>query len=66
MLDEIEENLPGFLEICFSRNRKSSGIIKNVIDYIENQITGFNKEITALYNFLLFLTKNIQPLSFIV
>lgn len=31
MLDEIEDNLPGFLEICFSRNSKKSGLLKNDI-----------------------------------
>ncbi len=29
MLEEIEENIPDFLDICFSRNKKKSGLIKN-------------------------------------
>lgn len=29
MLQEIETSLPNFLEICFSRNKKESGLIKN-------------------------------------
>jgi hypothetical protein len=38
MLGEIEENLPNFLEICFSRNRKKSGLIKNNIRSIWNTL----------------------------
>lgn len=38
MLGEIEENLPNFLEICFSRNRKKSGLIKKNIRSIWNTL----------------------------
>lgn len=38
MLREIEENVPNFLEICFSRNKKISGLIKNNIRSIWNTI----------------------------
>lgn len=38
MLGEIEENLPNFLEICFSRNRKKSGLKKNAIKSIWNTL----------------------------
>lgn len=38
MLDEIEESLPNFLEVCFSRNKKKSGILKNDVRSIWNTI----------------------------
>lgn len=38
MLNEIEEALPNFLDVCFSRNRKKSGIIKNDVRSIWNTI----------------------------
>lgn len=38
MLDEIEANIPNFLEVCFSHNRKKSGIIKNNIRSIWNTL----------------------------
>lgn len=38
MLQEIETNLPNFLEICFSRNKKESGLIKNDIRSIWNTL----------------------------
>jgi predicted component of viral defense system (DUF524 family) len=38
MLREIEENVPNFLEICFSRNRKKSGLIKNELRSIWNTL----------------------------
>lgn len=38
MLVEIEENVPNFLEICFSRNGKKSGLIKNDIRSIWNTL----------------------------
>lgn len=38
MLEEIEENFPNFLEICFSRNKKRSGLIKNDVRSIWNTL----------------------------
>lgn len=38
MLREIEENIPNFLEVCFSRSRKNSGIIQNNIRSIWNTL----------------------------
>lgn len=38
MLEEIEENFPYFLEICFSRNKKRSGLIKNDVRSIWNTL----------------------------
>lgn len=38
MLGEIEQNLPNFLEVCFSRSRKQSGLIKNDIRSIWNTL----------------------------
>lgn len=39
MLDEIEENLPAFLEVCFSKSRKNSGLVKNDIRSIWNTLS---------------------------
>ena len=39
MLGEIEANLPNFLEICFSKSRKNSGLIKNDIRSIWNTLS---------------------------
>ncbi|MBP3602791.1 MAG: hypothetical protein J6J79_01430 [Lachnospiraceae bacterium] len=38
MLEEIEEKLPNFLDVCFSKNRKKSGLIKNDIRSIWNTL----------------------------
>lgn len=38
MLSEIEDKLPNFLEICFSRNYKKSGIKKNEVRSIWNTL----------------------------
>lgn len=38
MLYEIENNIPNFLEICFSRNMKKSGLAKNEIRSIWNTL----------------------------
>lgn len=38
MLEEIEKNLPNFLDICFSKNKKKSGLIKNDIRSIWNTL----------------------------
>lgn len=38
MLDEIEKNLPNFLEVCFSRNKKNSGLMKNEVRSIWNTL----------------------------
>lgn len=38
MLGEIEKNLPNFLDVCFSRSRKESGLIKNDIRSIWNTL----------------------------
>lgn len=38
MLQEIEENLPNFLEVCFSKNKKKSGLIKNDVRSIWNTL----------------------------
>ena len=38
MLEEIEENLPNFLDVCFSKNKKKSGLIKNDIRSIWNTL----------------------------
>lgn len=38
MLGEIEENLPNFLEACFSRNRKKSGMMNDDIRSIWNTL----------------------------
>lgn len=38
MLIEIEDNLPNFLDICFSKNRKKSGLIKNDVRSIWNTL----------------------------
>ncbi len=38
MLNEIERNLPNFLEVCFSKNKKRSGLIKKDIRSIRNTL----------------------------
>lgn len=38
MLEEIENSLPNFLEVCFSRSRKKSGLIKNDVRSIWNTL----------------------------
>lgn len=38
MLEEIEQNIPNFLEICFSKSRKKSGLIKRDIRSIWNTL----------------------------
>lgn len=38
MLGEIENNLPNFLEVCFSRSRKKAGLIKNDVRSIWNTL----------------------------
>lgn len=38
MLEEIEESLPNFLEVCFSKNKKKSGLIKNDVRTIWNTL----------------------------
>lgn len=49
MLDEIEDNLPGFLEICFSRNSKKSGLLKNDIRSVWNTLKIID-EIIKIYD----------------
>ena len=48
MLSEIEENLPNFLEVCFSKSRKNSGLIKNDIRSIWNTLS-LTDEIIGIY-----------------
>ncbi len=38
MLYEIEENLPNFLDVCFSRNMKKSGLVRNNMRSIWNTL----------------------------
>lgn len=38
MLEEIEENLPNFLDVCFSKSNKKSGLIKNNVRSIWNTL----------------------------
>lgn len=38
MLAEIEQNLPNFLDVCFSKNKKESGLIKNDVRSIWNTL----------------------------
>lgn len=48
MLEEIEQSLPNFLEVCFSRNKKRSGLIKNDIRSIWNTLKIVD-EIISIY-----------------
>jgi len=48
MLEEIERNLPNFLEVCFSKNKKKSGLIKNDIRSIWNTLKIID-EIIGIY-----------------
>lgn len=38
MLGEIEENLPNFLDVCFSKNEKKSGLVKKNVKSIWNTL----------------------------
>lgn len=38
MLEEIEKNLPNFLDVCFSKNKKQSGLTKNNVRSIWNTL----------------------------
>lgn len=48
MLCEIEENIPNFLEVCFSRGKKRSGLIKNDMRSIWNTLKIID-EIISVY-----------------
>lgn len=48
MLSEIENNLPNFLEVCFSQSRKKAGLIKNDKRSIWNTLKIFD-EIISVY-----------------
>lgn len=48
MLGEIENNLPNFLEVCFSHSRKRAGLIKNDIRSIWNTLRVID-EIVSVY-----------------
>lgn len=48
MLGEIENNLPNFLEVCFSRSRKKAGLIKKDIRSIWNTLRIID-EIISVY-----------------
>ena len=48
MLGEIENSLPSFLEVCFSRSRKKAGLIKNDIRSIWNTLRIID-EIISVY-----------------
>ncbi|MGM9968753.1 MAG: DUF2357 domain-containing protein, partial [Rummeliibacillus sp.] len=48
MLGEIENSLPNFLEVCFSRSRKKAGLIKNDIRSIWNTLRIID-EIISVY-----------------
>lgn len=47
MLQEIEENLPNFLEVCFSKNKKKSGLIKNDMRSVWNTLHILDEIINA-------------------
>ena len=48
MLEEIERNLPNFLDVCFSKNKKKSGLMKNDIRSIWNTLKIVD-EIISIY-----------------
>lgn len=47
MLNEIEESIPNFLEICFSRNYKEAGLAKNDVKSIWGTLNLLNKVIAV-------------------
>lgn len=48
MLSEIENNLPNFLDVCFSRSRKKAGLIKHDVRSIWNTLRIID-EIISVY-----------------
>lgn len=48
MLSEIEDNLPNFLDVCFSRSRKKAGLIKHDVRSIWNTLRIID-EIISVY-----------------
>lgn len=58
MLEEIEKHIPNFLDICFSRNRKKSGVIKNdvrsiwnTLKILERIISVYEENYSNFYNY---------------
>lgn len=70
MLNEIERNLPNFLEVCFSKNRKEAGLRNNDYRSIWNTLKILN-DIVEIYNdnysyFANHKKASVEPVSAIV
>ena len=57
MLDEIEKNIPNFLEVCFSRNKKNSGLkndstrsIWNTLKLVDEIIKTYEENYESFFN----------------
>ena len=57
MLDEIEKNIPNFLEVCFSRNKKKSGLkndstrsIWNTLKLVDEIIKTYEENYDSFFN----------------
>lgn len=57
MLDEIEKNIPNFLEVCFSRNQKKSGLkndstrsIWNTLKLVDEIIKTYEENYDSFFN----------------
>ena len=57
MLDEIEKNIPNFLEVCFSRNKKNSGLkndstrsIWNTLKLVDEIIKTYKENYDSFFN----------------
>lgn len=57
MLDEIEKNIPNFLEVCFSRNKKNSGLkndstrsIWNTLKLVDEIIKTYEENYDSFFN----------------
>lgn len=57
MLEEIEKNIPNFLEVCFSRNKKNSGLkndsirsIWNTLKLVDEIIKAYEENYDSFFN----------------
>ena len=70
MLNEIERNIPNFLEVCFSKNQKEAGLKNNDYRSIWNTLKILN-DIVGIYNencgyFTNHKKASVEPVSAIV
>ncbi len=70
MLEEIEENLPNFLNICFSHSRKTAGLINNNIRSVWNTLKLVDEVINVYEESYSFFSNHkktsVEPISAVV